>query len=61
MEVVELLVHVSGKQQDDRYRQMAAAYADFELEHTTDLTRPKDGTPVAVSYTHLTLPTKRIV
>jgi len=48
MEVVELLVHVSGKQQDDRYRQMAAAYADFELEHTTDLTRPKDGTPVAL-------------
>jgi len=40
MEVVELLVHVSGKQQDDQYRQMAAAYADFELEHTTDLTRP---------------------
>lgn len=42
MNVAELLVHVSGKQQDERYRCIAKAYEDFEIERTVDLTGPKD-------------------
>lgn len=39
--MAELLVHVSGKQQDERYRCMAEAYEDFEIERTLDLTGPQ--------------------
>jgi len=42
MNVAELLVHVSGKQQDERYRCMAKAYEDFEIERIVDLTAPKE-------------------
>jgi len=42
MNVAELLVHVSGKQHDERYRCMAKAYEDFEIERIVDLTVPKE-------------------